>query len=302
MAAGSLLALLDDIATLLDDVSLMTKLAAKKTAAVMGDDLAVNAEKVIGVSAARELPVVWAVAKGSLLNKAILVPGAVVLALIAPWLITPLLVCGGLFLCFEGAEKVFHARHAKGEQHAEERLAALEAESVDVLEMERARVRGAVRTDFILSLEIIVLTLAVVENSGWVTQFGVLTGVSLLMVVGVYGLVAAIVKVDDLGLYLMRTANGSLQRTIGQGLVDFAPKLMKALSILGTVAMFLVGGGILLHALHGLEVLIVDLATSTGLPNALLTNAGGGLLGLLAGGLLVAVVGVFNRLRGAGEG
>ncbi len=297
MAAGSLLALLDDIATLLDDVSLMTKLAAKKTAAVMGDDLAVNAEKVIGVSAARELPVVWAVAKGSLLNKAILVPGAVVLALIAPWLITPLLVCGGLFLCFEGAEKVFHASHAKGEEQAAQRLAALETDTTDMLAMEKKRIRGAVRTDFILSLEIIVLTLAVVEDSGWVTQFGVLTGVSLLMVVGVYGLVAAIVKVDDLGLWLMRTADGDMQRSIGQGLVDFAPKLMKALSILGTVAMFLVGGGILLHALHALEVMIIDLAQSTGVPAALLTHVGGGLLGLLAGGVLMIAVGLLGRLR-----
>jgi predicted DNA repair protein MutK len=289
MAIANLLALLDDIATVLDDISLMTQAAAKKTAAVMGDDLAVNAEKVIGVRPNRELPVVWAVAKGSLLNKVILVPAAVLVAGIAPWLITPALVCGGLFLCFEGAEKLLHSVHKHTEQEAEARLQPLADESVDLVALEKKKIRGAVRTDFILSLEIIVLTLAVVEASSWPTQLGVLAGISLLMTIGVYGLVAGIVKVDDLGVYLLDTADGDFQRGVGRGLVRFAPRLMQALSLLGTVAMFLVGGGILLHASHELEHLLTAPLIEFGLNSGIAPTLVGGLLGLLVG-LLLAVV------------
>jgi predicted DNA repair protein MutK len=302
MAAASLLALLDDIATLLDDVSAMTQVAAKKTAAVMGDDLAVNAEKVIGVRPSRELPVVWAVARGSLVNKAILVPAAVAIAYLAPWLITPMLVCGGLFLCFEGAEKVLHSVAAHSEEQAAERLQQLDKSPADLVAMEKKKIRGAVRTDFILSLEIIVLTLAVVEESDWITQFGVLSGISLLMVAFVYGLVAAIVKVDDVGFYLMNTKESPALKGLGRGLVAFAPKLMHTLSILGTIAMFLVGGGILLHAFHVLEVWLVEPALASGVPAVIATNGIGGLVGLLAGVLLVSVIGsaqtLLARLRG----
>ena len=298
MAIANLLALLDDIATVLDDISVMTQAAAKKTAAVMGDDLAVNAEKVIGVRPNRELPVVWAVARGSLLNKVILVPAAVLVASMAPWLITPALVCGGLFLCFEGAEKLLHSASKHSEAEAEERLKPLADEAVDLVALEKKKIRGAVRTDFILSLEIIVLTLAVVEASPWPTQLAVLAGISLLMTVGVYGLVAGIVKVDDLGVYLVETAEGDFQRGVGRGLVRFAPRLMQGLSLLGTVAMFLVGGGILLHATPILEHGLVDPLMTLGLGAGVASALVGGVLGLLAGLLLAAVATAFSKLRG----
>lgn len=297
MAIANLLALLDDIATVLDDVSVMTQVAAKKTAAVMGDDLAVNAEKVIGVRPSRELPVVWAVAKGSLLNKVILVPLAVLVASLAPWLITPALVCGGLFLCFEGAEKLLHASAKHDEAEASERLALLNQSPTELLALEKTKIRGAVRTDFILSLEIIVLSLAVVEESVWTTQFGVLAGISLLMTVGVYGLVAAIVKVDDLGVWLIETAEGDVRRGLGQALVRFAPKLMKTLSVVGTAAMFMVGGGILLHAFHVLEVWLVAPLSGWGIPAGVLETAVGAVLGVVAGLLLAAVAAGVGRVK-----
>lgn len=301
MAIANLLALLDDIATVLDDISVMTQTAAKKTAAVMGDDLAVNAEKVIGVRPNRELPVVWAVAKGSLLNKIILVPAAVLVASVAPWLITPALVCGGLFLCFEGAEKLLHSSQKHTEQEAEARLKPLADEAVDLVALEKQKIRGAVRTDFILSLEIIVLTLAVVEASSWPTQLGVLAGISLLMTIGVYGLVAGIVKVDDLGVYLLETAEGNFQRRVGRGLVRFAPRLMQALSLLGTVAMFLVGGGILLHASHTLEHTLVSPVVEFGVGEGVATTLIGGALGLLAGLILAGAVSAISGLRGRSD-
>lgn len=297
MAVGSLLALLDDIATLLDDISVMTQTAAKKTAAVMGDDLAVNAEKVIGVRPNRELPIVWAVAKGSLVNKLILVPAAVIMAALAPWLITPLLVCGGLFLCFEGAEKVLHGGGNRAEGDAESRLRAISEDAEDLAALEHSRIKGAVRTDFILSLEIVVLTLAVVESSSWQIQLGVLAGISLMMVAGVYGLVAGIVKIDDLGYHLVDTATHDWQRGFGRRLVAVAPKLMRALSVLGTIAMFLVGGGILLHASHALEATLLGYADAYSLPGGLVMNLLGGLAGFAVGAVLVGAVSVFDRLR-----
>ncbi|HEX5698273.1 MAG TPA: DUF808 domain-containing protein, partial [Rhodoferax sp.] len=235
--AGSLLLLLDDIATVLDDVALLTKVAAKKTAGVLGDDLALNAQQVSGVRAERELPVVWAVCKGSLINKAILVPGALLLSAIAPWSITPLLMAGGLFLCFEGFEKVAHKLFHKPDEAAaghEQLVNALLDPTVDLVAVEKDKIRGAVRTDFILSTEIIVITLGTVAASPFLTQFTVLAGVALLMTVGVYGLVAGIVKLDDLGLYLSkRPGTGGL----GRGILTVAPWLMKALSVAGTAAM-----------------------------------------------------------------
>lgn len=302
MALGSLLALLDDIAAVLDDVSLMTKIAAKKTAGVLGDDLAVNAERVLGVRPDRELPVVWAVAKGSFVNKLILVPAALLIATFIPWLITPLLVCGGLYLCFEGAEKLLHG----GTEHSSEQVEAvvqkLADPDCDLATLEQTKIRGAVRTDFILSAEIIVLTLGVVEGQAVLTQLMVLAGISSLMTVGVYGLVAGIVKIDDLG-FLMSQKKGSNwvargSRALGSGLLSFAPWLMKALAVVGTVAMFMVGGGILLHASHELTLAIETFAAQLQFAQAVVPVVAGGAIGLMAGLLLAKTVGFLARIRG----
>ena len=260
MAGGSLLALLDDIATVLDDVALLTKVAAQKTAGVVGDDLALNAQQVAGVRAERELPVVWAVAKGSAVNKAILVPAALAISTLAPWAVTPLLMLGGAYLCFEGFEKLAH-KFLQGRDEDKARHAALvnalSDPSVDLVAFEKEKIRGAVRTDFILSAEIIVITLGTVAEAALLTQVVVLAGIAALMTAGVYGLVAGIVKLDDAGLYLSRQSS-AIARSVGSALVKAAPWLMKFLSVAGTAAMFLVGGGIIVHgiaplagALHG---------------------------------------------------
>lgn len=306
MAGASLLLLLDDIAAVLDDVSVMTKVAAKKTAGVLGDDLAVNAEKVTGVRAERELPVVWAVAKGSFLNKLILVPVALLASAFAPWLITPALMAGGLYLCFEGFEKLAHSfLHGREDkiEHAElvEKLAD---PAVDPVELERKKIKGAIRTDFILSAEIIVLTLGIVAGAEFVTQVGVLAGIAIVMTVGVYGLVAGIVKLDDVGLHLYETeGEGSWHRFLrwfGQGLINFAPWLMKALGVIGTVAMFMVGGGILLHNIHPLGEAVEHFALGLSPAMAMITPTLAGVaIGLVAGGLVVAVVEAVKRMRAA---
>jgi predicted DNA repair protein MutK len=313
MAGSSLLLLLDDIAAVLDDVAMMTKVAAKKTAGVLGDDLAVNAEKVTGVQADRELPVVWAVAKGSLRNKCILVPAALAISLVAPWLITPLLMLGGLYLCFEGFEKVAHSfLHSAAEDaaHHEDLVEHLSDPNVDLVEYEKDKIKGAVRTDFILSAEIIVLTLGVVADMAFTTQVLVVSSIAFIMTVGVYGLVAGIVKLDDAGLFLMgKNGQGTwpaLQRWFGARLLSFAPWLMKALAVVGTVAMFMVGGGILIHGFHALDVVIKQLAeqaaaiTAVGpLLAALTPTLAGILIGLVAGALVLGVVSLWQRLRGA---
>ena len=261
MPAAGLLALLDDIATVLDDVAVLTKIAAKKTAGVLGDDLALNAQQVSGVRANRELPVVWAVAKGSLVNKAILVPAALVISAVAPWAVTPLLMFGGGYLCFEGVEKLAHKfLHDEAEERSdhEKLLAAVADPSVDLVVIEKEKIKGAIRTDFILSAEIVTIALGTVAEAPFVTRLSVLSGLALLMTVGVYGLVAAIVKLDDLGLYLKEKgsalgSSGAAQRAAGVALLRVAPLLMKLLSVLGTAAMFLVGGGILTHGIPGLH-------------------------------------------------
>lgn len=300
MAGTSLLALIDDIATLLDDVSVMTKVAAKKTAGVLGDDLALNAQQVTGVNAERELPVVWAVAKGSFVNKAILVPAALLISAFAPVLITPLLMLGGLFLCYEGVEKVMHslgAHKAEDKKHHAELVQAVVDEKVDLVAYEKEKIKGAVRTDFILSAEIIVISLGTVASASMGQRIGVLVGISLLMTVGVYGLVAGIVKLDDLGLHLNRQAQ-AWKQALGRGILAFAPWLMKALSVLGTAAMFLVGGGILLHGLpllaHGVEAM----AETMGWLGAFVPSLAGALVGLAAGAVVVAVLALIKRLRG----
>lgn len=316
--ASSLFALLDDIASLLDDVATMTKvaarqgmaaaddvgamtqLAAKKTAGVLGDDLALNAQQVTGVNADRELPVVWAVAKGSLMNKAILVPAALAISAVAPWAITPLLMLGGLFLCFEGAEKLLHKFfHAKEEDdaHHAELVQAVSDEKVDLVAFEKEKITGAVRTDFILSAEIIVITLGAVASASFVQQVVVLVGISLVMTLGVYGLVGGIVKLDDVGLHFSRSASSAAQ-AVGRGLLAFAPWLMKALSVLGTAAMFLVGGGILLHGLPALGHAVEHWAEGLGAMGGLASSLASGLAGLLAGAICVLVFNAVSRLRG----
>lgn len=307
MAGSSLLTLIDDIATLLDDVSLMTKVAAKKTAGVLGDDLALNAQQVTGVNADRELPVVWAVAVGSLRNKLILIPAALLISAVVPWAVTLLLMLGGAYLCFEGAEKLAHRflhRTDDTEEHRR-RLAAMADATVDMRAFERDRIKGAIRTDFILSAEIIVITLGTVAGATLTQQIAVLTGIGILMTAGVYGLVAGIVKIDDLGLYLSRR-NGAAA-SLGRGLLAGAPWLMKGLSVVGTLAMFLVGGGILSHGVPLLHHLVEGAAEAElGVPglDAVIHGLGPSLLnlaiGLAAGALVLAGVALVQHLRRRG--
>ena len=295
MAAGSLLALLDDIATVLDDVALMTKVAAKKTAGVLGDDLALNAEQVSGVRAEREIPVVWAVFKGSAINKLILVPAALAISGVAPWLVTYLLMLGGLYLCFEGAEKLWH-KFAHKQQLSEEQNTlhnALVNSSDNLLEIEKQKIKGAIRTDFILSAEIIVIALGTVSNDLFIKQVVVVSIIAALMTIGVYGLVAIIVKLDDLGLYLLQTKKSKLKQKIGNWLLACCPWLMKTLSVVGTAAMFLVGGGILVHGLPWLEHFAEHNLLSFGAISTLLLNL---LTGIVAGVVSVAFVTLGQRL------
>jgi predicted DNA repair protein MutK len=315
MAASSLLALIDDIASVLDDVAVLTKVATKKTAGVLGDDLALNAQQVAGVRAERELPVVWAVAKGSVVNKAILVPAALVISAVAPWLVTPLLMIGGAYLCFEGFEKLAHRflhRAAEDEQHRAEHRAALVDPEADLVALERDKIKGAVRTDFVLSAEIVVISLGTVAEEPFWTRVAVLAGIAAIMTVGVYGLVAAIVKLDDLGQHLgERGARGSgsaasLQRITGAAILRTAPYLMKTLSFAGTAAMFLVGGGILTHGIpalhHQSERLAHALHGAGGLGpllSALLPSLLDALLGVAAGALVLALVMGIKRLVSA---
>lgn len=301
--ASSLFALIDDIASVLDDVALLTKVAAQKTAGVLGDDLALNAQQVSGVAAERELPVVWAVGKGSLWNKAILVPAALLLSVTLPWLITPLLMLGGAYLCFEGIEKLAHPLlHGTDGEHGRNGalMQALADPAVDLVALEQDKIKGAIRTDFVLSAEIIAITLGTVQDSNWLTQLMVLAGVAFVMTLGVYGLVAGIVKIDDLGLYLSRRpATGSRWRQgLGLWLLAAAPWLMKGLSVLGTAAMFMVGGGILLHGLpwvyHFAHAFLDDLNAAAGSAAAvlgpLLALALDVVVGVVAGALVLLLV------------
>ncbi|AQM71187.1 DUF808 domain-containing protein [Vibrio campbellii] len=300
MAGASLLTLLDDIAAVLDDVALMSKMAAKKTAGVLGDDLALNAQQVSGVASEREIPVVWAVAKGSFKNKLILVPSALLISAFIPWLIMPLLLIGGLFLCFEGAEKILEKLFPHSHQHEEKEEQVNTGESAE--EYEKRKVAGAIRTDFILSAEIIVIALGTVTGSSIVTQILVVSLIAVLMTIGVYGLVAGIVKLDDLGFYLERTSNGEgLKAKLGGALVAFAPKLMKMLAIVGTAAMFLVGGGIVVHnvpAIHHLiEPIIMDFRGHT-IATAIVPTLLNGVIGVIAGLVVVAAWTVIEKVRG----
>jgi predicted DNA repair protein MutK len=306
MAGASLLALIDDIATVLDDVALMTKVAAKKTAGVLGDDLALNAEQVSGVRAERELPVVWAVAVGSLKNKVILVPAALLISYFAPWAVTPLLMCGGLYLCLEGIEKLahkwLHSAHEDAERHAEQ-LSALADKGLDMARVEADKIKGAIRTDFVLSAEIIVIALGTVADQPFATQFSVLASIGLIMTVGVYGLVAGIVKMDDLGIYLLQKGS-TAARIVGRGLLLAAPRLLQSLTVIGTAAMFLVGGGILTHGMapvhHAIELVAELAGTVAGVGGALKAVTPPVLdlvFGIVGGAVTLAGVKVFAAAR-----
>ena len=298
--ASSLLALLDDIASLLDDVSVLTKVAAKKTAGVLGDDLALNAQQVTGVHADRELPVVWAVAKGSLLNKAILVPAALAISAIAPWAVTPLLMLGGAFLAFEAAEKLAHRllhSRAEDEEHRHALQQALVSEQVDLRAFEKDKIKGAIRTDFILSAEIIVIGLGTVAGQDFLTRVAVMVAIAIAMTVGVYGLVAGIVKLDDLGLYLSRRAGAALRAT-GRAILRAAPWMMKGLSVAGTAAMFLVGGSILEHGIAPLHEAVEEASARAGAWHGVVTLLLNALTGVVAGSVLVAAYAGVRRIRG----
>ena len=313
MAGSSLLMLLDDIAAVLDDVALMTKMAAKKTAGVLGDDLALNAQQVSGVRAERELPVVWAVAKGSFRNKLILVPAALAISAFAPWAVTPLLMVGGAYLCFEGFEKLahkfFHSKHADQHDRAALSAAAADAE-VDLVAFEKDKIKGAVRTDFILSAEIIAITLGTVADAPLMQQVVVLSGIAIVMTVGVYGVVAGIVKMDDGGLYLtQKTGDGTwprVQRSFGQGVLNAAPYMMKALTVIGTAAMFMVGGGILVHGVPVLHYWVEALAQSSapfvGPLSVIVPTLLNAVAGIIAGAVVLAGVMAVSKVWRAIKG
>ncbi|WP_434590875.1 DUF808 domain-containing protein [Pseudomonas sp. R4-83] len=304
MAGSSLLVLIDDIATVLDDVALMTKMAAKKTAGVLGDDLALNAQQVSGVRAEREIPVVWAVAKGSFVNKLILVPSALAISAFVPWLVTPLLMVGGAYLCFEGFEKLAHKfLHSKTEDEAEhaQLTEAVADPATDLVAYEKDKIKGAIRTDFILSAEIIAITLGTVADASLTQQVVVMSGIAIVMTVGVYGLVAGIVKLDDLGLWLTQKP-GQFAKKTGSVILSAAPYMMKTLSVVGTAAMFLVGGGILTHGVpvvhHWIEG-VGAAAGSAGFAVPMLLN---GVAGIIAGAVVLAVVSVVGKLWRAIKG
>ncbi|MBV4484266.1 DUF808 domain-containing protein [Pseudomonas sp. SWRI153] len=304
MAGSSLLVLIDDIATVLDDVALMTKMAAKKTAGVLGDDLALNAQQVSGVRAEREIPVVWAVAKGSFVNKLILVPSALAISAFVPWLVTPLLMVGGAYLCFEGFEKLAHKfLHSKEEDEAghAQLTEAVADPATDLVAYEKDKIKGAIRTDFILSAEIIAITLGTVADAPLTQQVTVMSGIAIVMTVGVYGLVAGIVKLDDLGLWLTQKP-GQMAKKIGGGILSAAPYMMKTLSVVGTAAMFLVGGGILTHGVPVLHHWIEGVGAAAGSVGFAVPMLLNGVAGIIAGAVVLAVVSVVGKVWRAIKG
>ena len=295
MAGSSLLVLIDDIAAVLDDVALMTKMAAKKTAGVLGDDLALNAQQVSGVRAEREIPVVWAVAKGSFVNKLILVPAALLISAFAPWAVTPLLMLGGAYLCFEGFEKLAHSFFHKRTEEQAHLVEAVADPATDLVAFEKDKIKGAIRTDFILSAEIIAITLGTVADAPLMQQVIVLSGIAIVMTIGVYGLVAGIVKLDDLGLWLTQKP-GQAARSIGGAILRAAPYMMKSLSVIGTAAMFMVGGGILTHGVPVVHHWIETVSQSTGGLAWLMPTLLNAVAGIIAGAVVLAVASVVGNL------
>lgn len=309
MAGSSLLILIDDITLLLDDVAAMSKVAAKKTAGVLGDDLALNAQQVMGIRAERELPVVWGVAKGSFRNKLILVPAALGLSAFAPWSITPILMVGGSYLCYEGFEKIAHPfLHAKEDiKHEKELIEAFHNPEIDLESFEKEKIQGAIRTDFVLSAEIIVIALGTVATQPFSSQVAVVSAIAVVMTVGVYGFVALIVKLDDIGLHLVQNApqgnRGAFNRLMGNGLLSFAPRLMKLLTVVGTIAMFLVGGSILAHGIPNMHHWVEDISKSAealpviGSALAWLTPVMmDAVVGIVSGGVVMVVLGVISKI------
>ncbi|BBV10176.1 TPA: DUF808 domain-containing protein [Providencia stuartii] len=303
MAGSSLLALLDDIAAVLDDVSVMTKMAAKKTSGVLGDDLALNAQQVTGVRAEREIPVVWAVAKGSFINKLILVPLALLISALIPWAVTPLLMIGGAYLCFEGAEKLMHKYLHSAQEHHEKREQKAVMSPEELAAFEKSKIKGAVRTDFVLSAEIIAITLGIVSATTFMNQVIVLSIIAIVMTIGVYGLVAGIVKLDDLGFYLQKKASAWLSK-LGTWLIYATPYLMKTLSVVGTAAMFMVGGGILTHGITTVYYWIEELALALSLTPAIgkvmqfITPSLANLIfGLIVGIILVLLITLAKQVK-----
>lgn len=299
MAGASLLALIDDIATILDDVAVLTKVAAKKTAGVLGDDLALNAQQVAGVAAERELPVVWAVAVGSFKNKLILVPAALLISAFMPWAVMPLLMLGGIYLCLEGVEKLAHKwLHSAAEDaaHHAEALAAVADETVDLAAFEAEKIKGAVRTDFVLSAEIIVIALGTVAGQPFSSQLAVLASIGAIMTVGVYGIVAGIVKMDDVGAWLLQKGSG-MAKVVGKGLLLAAPRLMRLLTVLGTAAMFLVGGSILVHGIPPLHHAIEHGASAAGTLGGVLEMLMDALVGIVGGALALLGMLAFGVAR-----
>ncbi|MGG5838221.1 DUF808 domain-containing protein [Huaxiibacter chinensis] len=300
LAGSSLLTLLDDIATLLDDISVMGKIAAKKTAGVLGDDLSLNAQQVSGVRANRELPVVWGVAKGSFINKVILVPLALLISAFIPWAITPLLMIGGAFLCYEGVEKVLHTFESrKNKETPQARQARLEALAAqDPKAFERDKVKGAIRTDFILSAEIVAITLGIVSEAPLLNQVLILSGIAIIVTIGVYGLVGVIVKLDDMG-YWLADKSSALAKLVGKGLLVTAPWLMKSLSVIGTLAMFLVGGGIVVHGIPPLHHAIEHVAEGqASVVAAILPTLVNLVVGFIIGAIVIAGVKIIEKVRG----
>jgi len=295
MAGSGLLALLDDITTLLDDVAAISKAAAGKTAGISGDDLAVNSHVIVGVDPSRELPIVWAVAKGSFKNKGYLIPGALILNFILPAAITPLLMLGGAYLCYEGMEKTLHSLHGaeSGKHHRNLTAAAIKSPQA-LYEFEKNKIKGAINTDLILSAEIIAVTLGTVAAEPFIVQLSVLGAIGVVLTAGIYGLVAVIVKLDDLGLHLAETpGNGppvKILRALGNGLVQAAPKIMRFLAVAGTAAMLLVGGELILHGIPGAESGVHALAqlvsargwlqSVAGMAAALITGVAAGLMAI----------------------
>lgn len=306
MAGVGLLALIDDIATLLDDVAILAKVAAKKTAGVLGDDLALNAQQLTGIQAERELPVVWAVSKGSFINKLILVPAALLISAIAPWLITPMLMIGGAFLCFEGCEKLAHRFFQDQEQDAIEhknKIAALVDEGRDMVEYEKEKIKGAIRTDFILSAEIIVIALGTLQGVDFTKQVLTLSIIAIGITIFVYGIVAGIVKLDDLGFHLLKTETGIKPR-MGRIILKCCPVLMKGLSIFGTAAMFLVGGGILVHGIPFIHHLLEGFMTTSPLQDTpwlafLIPPLFNGIFGVFAGAIILILLKAGQKMIGA---
>ena len=287
MASG-FFALLDDIAAIMDDVAVMSKFAAKKTAGILGDDLAVNAEKASGFISSRELPVLWAIAKGSFINKVIILPIAFLLSAFLPVAVIIILVLGGLYLAYEGAEKIYE--YFFPHEHAKHKISLEPMTEEQILAFEKEKIKSAIVTDFILSVEIVIIALGTVIGKPILSQIMVVSIIAIIATVGVYGIVALIVRMDEAGLKLisMSTRERSFSKTIGNILVQALPKVIKSLSFIGTIALLLVAGGIFVHNIGFLHGVLPQLPS-------ILTEF---LIGLIFGGIVLGIVTLFKKITG----